>query len=65
MDTFLTVISFPFWFIGAVCVITGIFGAVKVDGVPYRGEYRLPIKAGVTAMGLVSLAVAYSLVIVI
>lgn len=62
MDTFLTVISFPFWFVGAMFVIVGIFGTVTVNGVPYYGKHRLAIKAGVTALGFSSLAIAYGLV---
>ena len=62
MATFLTIMSFPFWFLGAIFTVIGIAGKVTVRGLPYYGKYRWPIKLTVTAAGFVCFAIAYAMV---
>ncbi len=62
MDTFLAILSFPFWCFGAVFVSVGIWGKVTAHGMPYYGTYYWPIKIGVTVVGFIFFAIAYALV---
>ena len=63
VDILLIVTSVPFWFIGVVCVIVGVFGKITINGKPYIGKWRVLIKLGVTAFGAFLIAIAYLLVI--
>ena len=65
LDIILTIFSFPFWFIAFMFAIVGIFGTVKVNGVPYRGKYFLLIKAGVVCIGLIFGAIAYMMITIV
>ncbi len=65
LDTILTILSFPFWFLAFVFVVTGVTGTVKVNDMPYRGKYVLPIKAGVTCIGLIFGTIAYAMIAVV
>lgn len=65
LDVVLTVLSFPFWFVAFVFTIVGIFGTVKVNGMPYYGKHRLAIKAGFTSIGLAFGAIAYAMIVLV
>jgi len=55
--------SVPFWFIGVVCVIVGVFGKITINGKPYIGKWRVLIKLGVTVFGAFLIAIACLLAI--
>lgn len=65
LDVVLTVLSFPFWFVASVFTIVGIFGTVKVNGMPYYGKYLLPIKVGITGIGFGFGAIAYAMIVLV
>jgi len=63
VDILLIVTSVPFWFIGVVCVIVGVFGKITINGKPYIGKWRVLIKLGVTVFGAFLIAIACLLAI--
>lgn len=64
MSTFTTILSFPFWFVGIVCIFTGLFGTVRLNGRVAYGQTAFFAKSLVVGIGFLSAAVAYVLVII-
>lgn len=63
--TILTILSFPFWFLSFMFVVTGLFGTVKLNGVPYYGRDLTFVKFIVTLIGLFFGAIAYTMIILV
>lgn len=58
MNTFLAVLSFPFWFAGAVLVLACLFGSVKFNKREVRGIKRAPV----FLIGCLFLFLAYAMI---
>jgi len=65
LDTVLTILSFPFWFIAFVFTTVGLFGTVTVNGLPYYGSGRAMVKFLITMIGLFFGAIAYGMVAIV
>jgi phage shock protein PspC (stress-responsive transcriptional regulator) len=60
--TILTILSFPFWLLSFMFVVTGVFGTIKINGVPYYGNSSALIRFGVVSIGVFFGAIAYVMV---
>lgn len=63
--TILTILSFPFWFLSFMFVVTGVFGTIKINGVPYYGNGFALIRFGVVSIGVFFGAIAYTMIILV
>lgn len=65
LDTILTILSFPFWFLAFAFIVIGMFGTVKMNGVPYYGSGGTFVKFIVTLIGLFFGMIAYSMIAIV
>lgn len=65
LDAILTILSFPFWFLAFAFIVTGVFGTVKMNGVPYYGSGRTFVKFIVTLIGLFFGMIAYGMIAIV
>lgn len=61
MDIFLTVLSFPLWFSGFIFVVVGLFGTIKINGVPTYDQKQYTIRTAISILGVLFLIVAYAM----
>lgn len=64
MSTFLTVLSFPLWFFGALFLILSVFGKVTKNSVPVYGMQAMFVRFLFGCVGSVICGVAYVIVVV-
>lgn len=61
MDTLLTVLSFPLWFVGGILVVVAPFGTIKMNDVPLYDQRQYPLRVGLFLLGAFILLLAYGM----
>jgi hypothetical protein len=61
MDTLLTILSFPLWFIGGILLIVSPFGTISMNGSPMYDQRQYSIRFSLFLLGLFLCLLAYGM----
>lgn len=61
MDTLLTILSFPLWFVGGILVIVAPFGTITMNGIPMYDQRQYSVHTGLFLHGAFILLLAYGM----
>ena len=64
MDTLLTILSFPLWYIGAIFLIVAPFGTIKMNDVPMYDQRQYGLRFGLFLIGFFLCLAAYGMTVI-